>query len=219
MTNKFYIDIFINMKLTVELIPKTCAASNIRTLIPTKYWNVLRKTSYKNAGFKCEICGGKGTDQGYKHDLECHEVWEYKVKLRVQKLVKLVSLCPLCHQAKHIGRAKYIGKLDEVTKHMKKVNGITKRRLDEYLEEQFTQYAEYSRIRWKLDLSYLLEICNIDKALVEKAEGKRLLENKKPPKSYYKSKYKKKKSSTKKKTTSKKKSLSKKTKPKRPKKK
>lgn len=197
------------MKLTVELIPKTCAASNIRTLIPAKYWNKLRKQSYKEAGLKCEICDGKGTEQGYRHDLECHEVWEYNVKTKVQKLVKLVSLCPLCHQVKHIGRAKYIGKLGEVTKHMKKINGITKRVMDAYLEEQFLRYSEYSRIRWKLDLSYLLTICDIDKGLVEKAEGKRIDENTKPPKSYYKSKYKKKK----KKTTSKKKSPISKTKP------
>lgn len=203
------------MKLTVELIPKTCAASNIRTLIPKKYWDKLRKKSYKDAELKCEICSGKGTEQGYRHDLECHEVWEYNVGLRVQKLIGLMALCPLCHQSKHIGRAKYIGKKAEVEKHMKKVNGITKRRLDEYLEEQFTRYAEHSRIRWKLDLSLLLVICDIDKSVVAVAEGKRLDENKKPPKSYYKSKYKKKKKATSTKKSPKSKVVKKKT-PKRP---
>jgi hypothetical protein len=204
------------MKLTVELIPKTCAASNIRTLIPKKYWDLLRKKSYKEANNVCEICGGKGTDQGYRHDLECHEIWEYNIKTRVQKLIGLISLCPLCHQCKHIGRAKYIGKQAEVIKHMKKVNGITKRRLDEYLDGEFTKYAENSRIRWKLDLSHLLEICNIKKDIVEAAEKKRLLENTKPPKSYYKSKYKrkKKKSSTTKGSTTKRKKPTKKKRPK-----
>lgn len=181
------------MKLTVELIPKTCSGSNLRSLIPKKYWDKLRRKSYKEAGLKCEICEGVGTDQGYRHALECHEVWEYDVKLRVQKLVKLVSLCPLCHQAKHIGRAKYIGKLGEVMKHMKKVNGVTKRALDEYIETQFTQYAEYSRIRWTLDLSLLSEICDISETLVKKAEDTRIKENKNPKGSYDRSNYKKKK--------------------------
>ncbi len=186
------------MKLKVELIPKTCAASNIRTLIPRKYWDLLRKTAYKQANNKCEICGGVGKDQGYRHDLECHEVWEYNVGLRVQKLVGLMALCPLCHQCKHIGRAKYIGKKDVVMKHMKKINKLTQRKLDEYLEKEFIKYADNSRIRWKLDLGLLTSMCKISKKLVETAENKRLLENKKPPKSYYKKKYKKKTTKTKK---------------------
>ena len=190
------------MRLTVELIPKTCSGSNIRTLVPKKYWDILRKTSYKNADYKCEICGGKGTDQGYRHDLECHEVWEYNVKQRVQKLVKLVSLCPLCHQAKHIGRAKYIGKREEVIQHMKKVNKMTKRKIEEYLEGEFTKYVENSRIRWKLDLTLLLELCKIKKSLVEKAEKSRLVENKSKTGAYDKSKYRKKKKKSTKKTTS-----------------
>jgi len=32
-------------KLTVELIPKTCFYSNVRTLLPNKYWDLLRKDS------------------------------------------------------------------------------------------------------------------------------------------------------------------------------
>jgi hypothetical protein len=205
------------MKLTVELIPKTCSGSNIRTLIPKKYWDKLRRKSYKEAGLKCEICEGVGTDQGYRHNLECHEVWEYDVKLRVQKLIKLVSLCPLCHQAKHIGRAKYIGKRDEVIKHMKKVNGMTKRALEEYIETQFTQYSEYSRIRWSLDLSLLNEICDISETLIKKAEETRTKENKNPKGSYNKSNYKKKKKKSTKVVATKKKSSRKKVvKPKKP---
>lgn len=176
------------MKLTVELIPRSCSGSNIRTLIPKKYWDKLRKKSYKEAGHKCEICGGLGTEQGYRHDLECHEVWYYDVKKREQQLKGLVSLCPLCHQAKHIGRAKYIGKREEVIQHMKKVNNMTKRRIEEYLEGEFVKYAENSRIKWSLDLSLLLILCDIDKKLVITAEKQRLVENTQPPKSYRKKK-------------------------------
>ena len=80
-------------KLTVELIPKTCWYSNIRTLLPIKIWNRLRKESYAKASFKCQICGDIGTNQGYKHNLECHETWTY-TKSGVQLLTELVSLCP-----------------------------------------------------------------------------------------------------------------------------
>mgnify|MGYP003638996797 CR=1 FL=1 len=80
-------------KLTVELIPKTCYYSNVRTLLPTREWNRIRKLSYSKANFKCEICNDTGTNQGYRHDLECHETWEY-TKSGVQRLIELVSLCP-----------------------------------------------------------------------------------------------------------------------------
>jgi len=80
-------------KLTCELIPKSCYYSNVRTVLPTSVWNRLRKESYAKANFKCEICKDKGTNQGYKHDLECHEVWQYTTS-GVQLLKELVSLCP-----------------------------------------------------------------------------------------------------------------------------
>jgi hypothetical protein len=82
------------IKLTIELIPKTCFFSNVRTLLPKKYWDLLRRSSYAKAGYKCEICGESGKNQGYKHEVECHEIWEYNDRLKIQKLLGLVSLCP-----------------------------------------------------------------------------------------------------------------------------
>lgn len=176
------------MKLTTELIPKTCSSSNLRTLIPNKYWDKLRKKSYEDAGYVCEICGDVGTNQGYRHKLECHETWHYNVTTRTQTLKGLISLCVRCHQAKHIGRAKYIGKYDEVIKHMKMVNKMTKREIEEYLVVMFETYAELSRVKWVLDVSLLTELCDIKESDVNKAQKKRLDENTKPPKRYYKKK-------------------------------
>ena len=47
-------------RLTVELIPRTLFFSNVRTLLPKKYWNIIRKDSYDKAENKCEICGDTG---------------------------------------------------------------------------------------------------------------------------------------------------------------
>lgn len=82
------------IKLTIELIPRTCFGSNVRTLFKQKYWDILRKASYEKAGHVCEICGASGKDQGYRHNVECHEIWDYSDKRRIQKLLGLVSLCP-----------------------------------------------------------------------------------------------------------------------------
>ena len=43
--------------LHIELIQKTCFYSNVRTLLPNKYWDKLRKESYEAANNVCEICG------------------------------------------------------------------------------------------------------------------------------------------------------------------
>lgn len=170
------------MKLNVELIPRTCHGSNVRTLIPNKYWNRLRKKSYENADFKCEVCGQKGKDQGYKHDLECHEIWSYNPETGVQKLEGLISLCPLCHLCKHIGRALAMRKTKKVYAHMRSVNKITQEELDTYLDEVFFEYKEFSKIKWTIDLSILNEEHEIDAPLIEKAHKKRLDENTKPRK-------------------------------------
>lgn len=182
------------MNLTVELIPKTCHGSNVRTLIPNKYWDRMRKKSYENANFMCEICGEKGKDQGYKHDLECHEIWSYDVETLTQKLEGLISLCPVCHLCKHIGRALAMRKTKLAYGHMKKVNNITDEELAVYIDAVFVEYKALSKLRWVLDLSILSEFHEVEAPLVEKAQKKRLNENEKPPKKIkYRKKRKKKK--------------------------
>ena len=70
------------MKLTIELVPSTAWYSNVRSNVTSSQWDVLRKECYKNAGYKCEVCGGKGP----KHPVECHEIWEYNDESFTQTL-------------------------------------------------------------------------------------------------------------------------------------
>jgi hypothetical protein len=178
------------MKLEVELIPRTCHGSNVRTLIPKKFWDILRKGSYELAGGKCEICGGKGKNQGFKHDLECHEIWEYDVDNGIQKLAGLIALCPMCHLCKHIGRALAMKKSKIAFAHMRKVNDITDEELATYIEKVFNDYKAITKLKFSLDLSILKEKVEIDEKYLEKAHKQRLDENINPPK---KKKYKRKK--------------------------
>lgn len=86
-------------KLSVELIPMTSWYSNVRSNVTSKQWDIIRKDTYKKANYKCEICGGKGMT----HSVECHEIWDYDEKTKLQKLVRFIALCPNCHKVKHIG--------------------------------------------------------------------------------------------------------------------
>lgn len=144
-----------NPKLLVELIPKTCQWSSVRTTVTTSEWDKIRTLSYAAANHKCEICSNTGKKQGYKHDVECHEIWNYDDLNHIQKLVGLISLCPTCHQVKHIGRAIVIGKEKDCHKQLIKVNSWTQEQVNEHILESFKLHKERSKYKWLLDISLL----------------------------------------------------------------
>jgi 5-methylcytosine-specific restriction endonuclease McrA len=99
-------------KLEIELIPKTSFYSNVRSEVTTNEWDVIRKKCYDEASDKCEICGEKGKDQNFNHNVECHEIWSFDVKERIQRLDGFIALCPTCHKSKHFGLSQIKGDED-----------------------------------------------------------------------------------------------------------
>lgn len=142
-------------KLTIELIPKTCHFSNVRTMLKPSQWDKIRKISYELADNKCEICKSTGKEQGYKHNVECHEIWAYDDVNHIQKLEGLISLCVICHQVKHIGRAIAMGKESICHKQLQKVNKWTKIEVNQYILNSFEIHKERSKHQWTLDISIL----------------------------------------------------------------
>lgn len=139
------------VKLTIELVPEGCWFSNVRSNVSKQDWDILRKESYKKANYLCEICGGKGD----AHPVECHEVWSYNDETQVQSLVRLISLCPNCHEVKHIGFAKVRGRLSEATAHLMKVNNWDFEKANKYIDLSFRMWMARSLLDWTLDLSWL----------------------------------------------------------------
>jgi len=139
------------MKLTIELVPQTSWYNNVRSNVTPAEWDVLRKESYKKAGYKCECCGGVGPT----HPVECHEIWEYDDEAFTQTLTGLISLCPSCHQVKHIGLARIKGNYQKALKHLAEVNGITEEEVDEYVEECFKTWQERSQNKYTVDTTIL----------------------------------------------------------------
>ncbi len=138
-------------QLTIELVPRTAWFSNVRKMISRKDWDILRKESYKKANYKCEICGGIGK----RYPVECHEVWEYDDDKHVQKLLRLISLCPSCHEVKHIGLAGVRGRGEIAKEHLAKTNGWSKQKTDKYVIEQFDIWKIRSSYTWEIDLTWL----------------------------------------------------------------
>lgn len=160
-------------KLNIELIPAKCAFSNVRTMVTTKEWDLIRKFAYTEANNVCKICYETGKAQGYRHNLECHETWAYDDKKKIQKLTGLVALCVRCHMAKHIGRASAIGKQAEIFEHMGWVNEWTHKEIVTHMAEAFELQKKRAKIIYTLDISILAQepysiVMNPEKARVFK---------------------------------------------------
>lgn len=145
------------MNLEIEMVPKTCWYSNVRSNVTRSTWDIIKRDTAKRNGWCCEICEGKGTDQGYKWPVECHEVWDYiEVDgVKVQKLIKMTSLCPRCHEVKHLGLARVRNREAEALEWLALVNRIREVDVLTLSRVATEEWKERSRHKWKLDISYL----------------------------------------------------------------
>ena len=137
--------------LTVELVPKTAWFRNVRAVVSKEDWDKLKRIVSTRAGYACEICGGRGA----RWPVECHEVFAYDDASHVQRLARLVALCPACHEVKHMGFAGVRGKGRAALAHLAKVNGWSHADARLYVEACFEQWHRRSCHEWTLDLSYL----------------------------------------------------------------
>jgi hypothetical protein len=139
------------IKLTIELVPKTCWFSNVRKHISNSEWDLLRKETYRKAKNRCEICDGVGS----KHPVECHEIWNYDDETYTQRLEGLIALCPSCHSVKHIGLASLNDHFGEAVAHLAKVNGWSALEAEKFVANELRIWKERSQHEWTLDLSWL----------------------------------------------------------------
>lgn len=139
--------------LTIELVPKNCWFRNLRAVLLQEDWDRVRKQTYREAGYQCEVCGGRGE----KWPVECHEVWEYEESgpEKIQKLVRLIALCPDCHHVKHWGYAHKQGKTQECFNHLEFVNGWSHEQAIAHVKEEFERWKRRSEIEWGFDISSL----------------------------------------------------------------
>lgn len=142
--------------LEPELVPEALWGKNLSERHPTQ-WAKLRTLATRFAGFKCEICSGKGE----KYPVEIHEVWRYSIKGHkgTQVLVRLIALCPMCHYAKHYGRSALVLRRDDLKRlneHICKINEFTIRDMHVMLVQAKRELIECATLEWSQDLSNFL---------------------------------------------------------------
>ena len=140
--------------LTLNLVPSSCWGSNLRSELPKSEWERLRRRTYKEHDYTCQICGGVGRN----HPVECHEQWEYDEETKTQILKSLLSLCPSCHEVKHFGFATTRGRQNEALAHYQRVNNVGRNDAISEVQQEFRVWEERSSKNWKLDVSLLLKL-------------------------------------------------------------
>lgn len=144
-----------DLKLEVELVPKTCWYSNLRNVFTQQEWKLVRNyiCDFRFTDNKCDICGQRA------YFLEAHEQWEYDMKKHIQRSVRIRPLCTNCHKVKHWGLAQLQGELDLVVNHFLTVNQCSEKVLTKHLQKAQQLFEKRNKItNWKLDMSYLKTI-------------------------------------------------------------
>lgn len=140
-------------KLQIELIPDGCWKYNLRTVLPEKLWNFVKKDTKYSANGKCVICG-KETKR-----LEAHERWSYNAKTGIIKLVDVLAVCSDCHKAIHMERTHVACEENEVERienHYMSVNNCTYSEYRADLGLANERQKELNKVsEWQMDLSYL----------------------------------------------------------------
>ena len=138
------------LKLTIDLIPKSCWKTSIRKSMPESEWNEISQDVIKKANNACEICGSE-------KKVVCHEVWKYDDKKSIQKLNGFKAICRMCCAVEHFGLSQVLAmkgylNLNEVIKHFCKVNDVSWDDFNKHKEKEFAKYRERSSREWKTDL-------------------------------------------------------------------
>ncbi len=139
------------MNLTIELVPRSCWYSNVRSNVSEATWSRLKSISFKAANYRCEICSNRGPH----HPVECHEIWHYDDHRLIQRLDRLIALCPRCHQVKHIGLAIERSETHKAIEWLCHVNSISPDQALQLVKRAFAIHEIRSAYSWSLDLSLL----------------------------------------------------------------
>lgn len=135
-----------DLKLTIELIPKTAWFKNLRNHVGQRKWDMIRGKCYQEANHRCEICGGTGN----KWPVECHERWKFEDGNII--LEGFIALCPPCHEVKHMGLAQVRGRLEQAANHFKNVNDLSDDEAFYHIDKAFKLYHKRSKESWELCL-------------------------------------------------------------------
>lgn len=142
--------------LFVDMIPKSCWFTNVRTCVSPQDWERLARMIYRRAGHRCEACDAP-LDRTAGRRLEAHERWAYDGATNMQTLRRLICLCNDCHLSTHLGYANVTGRADQALAHLRAVTGMTQDEVSRHVRAANDLWTRRSARVWALDLSMLTD--------------------------------------------------------------
>jgi hypothetical protein len=148
-------------RLAIEIVPTSLHGKSPRETMGRAWWDTNRRKAYAAASHRCEICGGTGS----RHPVEAHEVYEYDESLRppVQRIIRLIALCPACHAVKHLYRTHHVAVqrgdmsiYENALAHLATVNGWNAEQVKAHLAKTRSTFERREKLGpWTQDFSRL----------------------------------------------------------------
>jgi len=159
------------MKIFPIGTPKSTHFKNVRSEFTQEEWDKVRRKSYKEAGYMCEVCGQNGIDQGYGHPIECHEIWDFDIEDKTQTLIGLISLCPRCHKIIHWTLTGMMVQEDQISheefrnikRHFLDVNELKSSTVDDAIYKNLNFHKRKHKIDWIINIDYAFEYIGLNK--------------------------------------------------------
>lgn len=116
-----------------------------------RIWQRIRRRELLRANYKCEICGSE-------ENLQVHEIWEYDLKNRTQRLIGYRVLCQRCHRVHHSSYLVKKDEIDDLVAYIWRVNNalgeqIGRVIISSRLYKAYETWLDRSNICWKIDIS------------------------------------------------------------------
>lgn len=143
--------------LFVDLVPRSCWFTNVRSCVAEPDWERLRRPILRRAGYRCEVCGAPA-DGPAGAGLEVHERWHYDDRAGVQALRRLLAICRPCHLTTHLGYSSVTGRADEAFAHLLAVTGMNATAGHAHVRAAEEVWLGRSARTWTLDLGMLTAV-------------------------------------------------------------
>jgi len=124
-------------------IPSNSYVKKIKNIVTDAEWNEIRRNTYREANYRCEICGRTGQDFGYNYPVACSDVWEINDDENRQILTGFEALCPPCTGAKFFIFIEASRRL-AIISHMAEVNQIDVIEAERVIRNAHVRYRERS---------------------------------------------------------------------------
>ncbi|MCP1545514.1 hypothetical protein [Methylorubrum extorquens] len=157
-------------------IAAKAAGQNLWSLFDEATWNHVRKTNYARSGHRCMLCGEQrprivGAGAAARGPVDAHEVWSWSMPdddpslgVGIQRLERIMVLCPTCHACFHAGHAVSAARRDArheeaaafIRARQSDITGLEGDALDAHLARSAGEWDRTRGVeRWILDLSHL----------------------------------------------------------------